>query len=130
MKASIISLITILSSSILIATPAKSEILTIATTNDGKDVYFIDTRTINLDRLTTTASVNARYKSPSYGSLSITTRWVVNCSDKSMGVIGDARYSLNGKFLGSDLNQSEWASVKPNSVKKAIYNFLCNEYKR
>lgn len=130
MKTPIILLLTIFSSSILIPTPAKSEVIAIKAIKDSKDIYYLDTSSINLDRSFTAASVSTKHDDLFYGALLVQTRLGVICSNKTMMVMTRDYYDLNGKSLGSDHKHSEWGAIKPGSMKEGIYNFLCSKYKR
>ena len=134
MKTSIISLLIIFGSSILIAAPARSNIVNIS--KNGEPGYYIDVNTINLDRSFTRADVSTTLKGPTklngrfYSILSVTTKWGVKCSDRSMAIMGKSYYSQNGKYLGSNPKSSKWNAINPGSTEENIYNFLCNTYKR
>ena len=127
MKSSIVSLLTIFGLSMLIATPAKSEIIPIASSKDGEDEYFIDTDSVNLDRNFIEASIKSEYKTPlRNGTSSVTTRWRANCSYRSYMYIESAYYDLNGNFLGSNRQPSGWRAVRPGAVDEGIYSSICN----
>ena len=127
MKASIVSLLMIFGLSILIATPAKSELIPVASSKDGEQEYFIDTDTFNLDRSFITASIRIKYKTPlRTGASSATVRWGAKCSDRSYMFIESAHYDLNGILLGSNRKSSEWRVVRPGTVDEVIYNSMCN----
>ena len=134
MKPSIIFLLTIFSLLILIESPARSSIINIS--KDGEPEYYIDVNTINLDRSFIRAEVNTTLKGPTtlngrfYSILSVTTKWGVKCSDRSMATMGKFYYSQNGKYLGSNPKSSEWNTINSGSTEEKIYNFLCNKYKR
>ena len=121
----------IFSSSILIATPTRSEILPVTTSQDGEDGYYIDTDSITFDRNFVEASVKSYYRTPTRrgASLSI-VRWKANCSYRSTMYIESAHYDINGTFLWSNRKPSGWGAVTLGSVGESIYNSMCNQFRR
>lgn len=122
MKASIISLLTILSASLLIATPAKSETLLVGSTEDSEEKYYLDTNSIAFDRNFVQASVKVKHKNPIRNGVSTSvSRWKVNCSYRSMMIIEGTSYDSNGRFLGSSRKPTGWSEVALGSVGEYVY---------
>ena len=131
MKPSIIFLLTIFSSSILIAAPAKSEMIPVAATKDDEHKYYLDTDSVTFDRNFVEGSVTDKKMNPSSNGVSTTTvRWKVNCSYRSRMFIEAAYHDSNGNFLGSNRKPSGWGAITPGSVGEDIYYSMCNQFRR
>ena len=127
MKASTVSFFMIFGLSILIATPAKSEIIPVVATENDDEKLYIDTDSITFNRNFVEALVKIKYKTPSKTKTSsLAVRWKVNCSSRSYMYVGFNSYDLNGNFLWGDRKPSEWKAIKPGAVNESVSNFMCN----